>query len=102
MPDPEPPSSSEPSATRNLPVPVPRRSQRDRARADNWFTRALRTIFRWKASTFRAHLRYALENGAGDSGLSPPERPIRKNTLVSRERRVRDAMVPRAYLLAVH
>jgi len=101
MPDPEPPSSSEPSATRNLPVPVPRRSQSDRARADNWFTRALRTIFRWKSSTFRADLRDVLEDGAGETGLSPTERAMLKNILGLRERRVLDVMVPRADIIGV-
>jgi CBS domain containing-hemolysin-like protein len=101
MPDPEPPSSSEPSATRNLPVPVPRRSQSDRARADNWFTRTLRTIFRWKSSTFRADLRDVLEDGAGETGLSPTERAMLKNILGLRERRVLDVMVPRADIIGV-
>src|SRR5262249_6732945 len=101
MPDPEPPSSSEPSATRNLPVPVPRRSQGAPTHADNWFTRALRAMFRWKASTFRADLRDVLEDGAGETGFSPTERAMLKNILVLRERRVSDVMVPRADIIGV-
>src|SRR5262249_18018438 len=101
MPDPEPPSSSEPSATRNLPVPVPRRSQGAPTDADNWFTRALRAMFRWKASTFRADLRDVLEDGAGETGFSPTERAMLKNILVLRERRVSDVMVPRADIIGV-
>jgi CBS domain containing-hemolysin-like protein len=101
MPDPEPPSSSEPSATRNLPVPVPRRSEGALAHADNWFSRALRAIFRWKSSTFRADLRDVLEDGAGETGFSPTERAMLKNILVLRERRVSDVMVPRADIIGV-
>jgi len=101
MPDPEPPSSSEPSATRNLPVPVPRRSEGAPAHADNWFTRALRAMFRWKSSTFRADLRDVLEDGAGETGFSPTERAMLKNILVLRERRVSDVMVPRADIIGV-
>src|SRR5438876_7689311 len=101
MPDPEPPSSSEPSATRNLPVPIPRRSEGAPAHAENWFTRALRTIFRWKSSTFRADLRDVLEDGAGETGFSPAERTMLKNILGLRERRVLDVMVPRADIIGV-
>ena len=101
MPDPEPPSSSEPSATRNLPVPIPRRSEGAPAHADNWFMRALRTIFRWKSSTFRADLSDVLENGAGETGFSPTESAMLKNILGLRERRVLDVMVPRADIIGV-
>ena len=101
MPDPEPPSSSEPSATRNLPVPIPRRSEGAPAHAENWFTRALRTIFRWKSSTFRADLSDVLENGAGETGFSPTESAMLKNILGLRERRVLDVMVPRADIIGV-
>ena len=101
MPDPEPPSSSEPSATRNLPVPIPRRSEGAPAHAENWFTRVLRTIFRWKSSTFRADLSDVLENGAGETGFSPTESVMLKNILGLRERRVLDVMVPRADIIGV-
>ncbi len=101
MPDPEPPSSSEPSATRNLPVPIPRRSEGAPAHAENWFTRVLRTIFRWKSSTFRADLSDVLENGAGETGFSPTESAMLKNILGLRERRVLDVMVPRADIIGV-
>src|SRR5262249_12920644 len=101
MPDPEPPSSSEPSPARNVPVPVPRRSQGAPTHADNWFTRALRAMFRWKSSTFRADLRDVLEDGAGETGFSPTERAMLKNILVLRERRVSDVMVPRADIIGV-
>src|SRR5262245_52541556 len=101
MPDSDPPSSSEPSTTRNLPVPVPRPSPSAPESGDNWFTRALRTIFRWKSSTLRADLRDVLEDGAGESGFSPIERAMLKNILALRERRVADVMVPRADIIGV-
>ena len=101
MPDSDPPSSSAPSFTRNLPVPLPRPSQSAPKNADNWFTRALRTIFRWKSSTLRADLRDVLEDGAGESGFSPIERAMLKNILALRERRVVDVMVPRADIIGV-
>ena len=101
MPDSDPPSSNEPSTTRNLPVPVARPSQSAPESGDNWLTRALRTIFRWKSSTLRADLRDVLEDGAGESGFSPIERAMLKNILALRERRVADVMVPRADIIGV-
>ena len=101
MPDSDPPSSSEPSTTRNLPVPLPRPAQNAPESGENWFTRVLRTIFRWKSSTFRADLRDVLEDGAGESGFSPIERAMLKNILTLRERRVADVMVPRADIIGV-
>ena len=101
MPDSDPPNSSAPSPTRNLPVPLPRPTQAVPKNADNWFTRALRTIFRWKSSTLRADLRDVLEDGAGESGFSPIERAMLKNILALRERRVVDVMVPRADIIGV-
>jgi CBS domain containing-hemolysin-like protein len=98
MPDSDPPSSSEPSTTRNLPVPLARPTQSAPESGDNWFTRALRTIFRWKSSTFRADLRDVLEDGAGESGFSPIERHT-KNILALRDRRVADVMVPLADII---
>ena len=100
MPDADPPSSSDPSATRNLPALIPQARQGAPESADNWFTRALRTIFRWKSSTIRADLKDVLE-GAGDTGFSPAERTMLKNILGLRERRVVDVMVPRADIIGV-
>jgi CBS domain containing-hemolysin-like protein len=100
MPDANPPSSSDPSATRNLPALIPQARQGTPESADNWFTRALRTIFRWKSSTIRADLKDVLE-GAGDTGFSPAERTMLKNILGLRERRVVDVMVPRADIIGV-
>src|SRR6516165_999341 len=101
MPEADPPSPSEPSAPRNLPVPVPRPSQVTPDNADNWFTRALRAIFRWKSSSIRADLTDVLEDGAGETGFSPTEHTMLKNILALRERRISDVMVPRADIIAV-
>jgi CBS domain containing-hemolysin-like protein len=103
MPNPEPPSPSEPAAgpTPNLPMLVPRPSEVARENGDGWFTRALRTLFGWKSSTIRADLKDVLEDGAGETGFSPTERIMLKNILGLRERRVVDVMVPRADIIAV-
>src|SRR3984893_16690969 len=101
MPDFDPSSSSEPSATRNLPVPVSRPSEPPREISEGWFTRALRTLFGWKASSIRAGLKDVLEDGAGETGFSPTERIMLRNILGLRERRIADVMVPRADIIAV-
>ena len=101
MPDSDPPSSSEPSATRNLPVPVPRPSEALRENGEGWLARALRAIFGWKPSTVRADLKDVLEDGAGETDLSPTERTMLRNILGLRERRISDVMVPRADIIAV-
>src|SRR5262249_14531937 len=99
MPDPDPSSSSEPSAARNLPVPYS--PSPASGHGENWLLRGLRAIFGWKASSIRADLRDVLENGAGETGFSPAERTMLKNILALRERRVVDVMVPRADIIAV-
>src|SRR5260370_3423068 len=101
MPNPEPPSPSEPAAgpTPNLPMLVPRPSEVARENGDGWFTRALRTLFGWKSSTIRADLKDVLEDGAGETGFSPTERIMLKNILGLRERRGAGGMGSRARIL---
>jgi hemolysin (HlyC) family protein len=101
MPDPDPPSPSEPSGTRNLPVPVARPSAAGHEQPDGWLRRALRTILGFRSSTIRSNLKDVLEDGAGETGFSPTERTMLKNILGLRERRVADVMVPRADIIAV-
>jgi CBS domain containing-hemolysin-like protein len=101
MPDSDPPSSSELSVTRNLPVPVPPPSEALRENGEGWLTRAMRAIFGWKPSTVRADLKDVLEDGAGETDLSPTERTMLRNILGLRERRISDVMVPRADIIAV-
>jgi CBS domain containing-hemolysin-like protein len=108
MPDPDPPHSdppspSEPSVTRNLPVLVPRPSEVARGNGESWLGRALRALFGWKPSTIRADLKdvLALATAEGETGFSPTERRMLSNILGLRERRVSDVMVPRADIIAV-
>ena len=95
-------SSSSPSGTpfepRNLPVLV-RPAQEG---GENWFVRALRTLFGWKSGSARADLKDILDvMSPGESGFSPEESRMLKNILGLRERRVGDVMVPRADIVAV-
>jgi CBS domain containing-hemolysin-like protein len=99
MPDSDPSSSSEP--TRNLPVPIPRPRDFPGEIRENWFSRALRTLFGWKVSSIRADLKDVLEDGAGETGFSPTERAMLRNILGLRERRIADVMVPRADIISV-
>jgi len=101
MSDSDSPSSSEPSGTRNLPALVPPARELQRENGDGWLARALRVIFRWKPSTVRADLEDVLQDGTGETDLSPTERTMLKNILGLRERRVSDVMVPRADIIAV-
>jgi CBS domain containing-hemolysin-like protein len=94
--------SSSPSGTpfepRNLPVLV-RPAQEG---GENWFVRALRTLFGWKSGSARADLKDILDvMSPGESGFSPEESRMLKNILGLRERRVGDVMVPRADIVAV-
>jgi CBS domain containing-hemolysin-like protein len=100
MPDSDPPSSTSAPTSfepRNLPVPVPAQ-----AGNENWFMRALRTLFGWKPSSVRADLKDILDvMSPGESGFSPEESRMLKNILGLRERRVGDVMIPRADIIAV-
>ena len=91
-------SSGLPFEPRNLPVPV-RPAQEG---GENWFVRALRTLFGWKSGSARADLKDILDvMSPGESGFSPEESRMLKNILGLRERRVGDVMVPRADIVAV-
>jgi CBS domain containing-hemolysin-like protein len=101
MPESDSSSSSPPGIPfepRNLPVPVTPAEQS----GENWFTRALRTLFGWKPTSARADLKDILDvMSPGESGFSPEESRMLKNILGLRERRVGDVMVPRADIIAV-
>ena len=91
-------SSGTPFEPRNLPVPV----RPAREGGENWFVRALRTLFGWKSGSARADLKDILDvMSPGESGFSPEESRMLKNILGLRERRVGDVMVPRADIVAV-
>jgi CBS domain containing-hemolysin-like protein len=107
MPNADVPSSSFVSAASgqpNLPAsPAAEPAQEaPREDAEGWVSRALRTLFGWKAGSIRHDLEVVLENGApADTGFSPEERTMLKNILGLRERRVEDVMLPRADIVAV-
>jgi CBS domain containing-hemolysin-like protein len=103
MPDNEPSSRTESTASdnanRNVPAPVRRL---DEVASEGWVARMLRTLFGWKPASIRADLEVVLEGGApGETGFSPEERTMLKNILGLRERRVEDVMLPRADIIAV-
>jgi hemolysin (HlyC) family protein len=98
----ESPAASEPSATRNLPVPVRPQREPSREFAESWLVRVLRGVFGWRTGTMRADLKDVLEDGSsGGADFSPTERRMLKNILALRERRIADVMVPRADIVAV-
>jgi CBS domain containing-hemolysin-like protein len=101
MPDPDPSSSGAPSPAANLPVPVHRPPEFNRAVREGWFTRVLRAVLGWKTSSIRADLKDVLEDAAGETGFSPTERIMLRNILGLRERRIADVMVPRADIIGV-
>ena len=103
MPEPEAPNRGIEATLRNLPVPVPRPSEIARTTpGDNWFARALRSLFGWKTGSIRADLETVLGAGsAAETGFSPIESTMLKNILGLRERRIDDVMVPRADIVAV-
>jgi len=68
MPDSDPTHSNEPGATYNLPALVPRSGPAAGEATESWLTRALRTVFGWKASTIRADLKDVLEDGEMPDG----------------------------------
>src|SRR5262245_6321672 len=101
MPDTDAPSTSAAlsEADRKLPVPVPPPPAEVR---EGFFARLARTLFGWKAGSIRQDLEVVLENETpANTGFSPEERTMLKNSLGLRERRVEDVMVPRADIVAV-
>jgi CBS domain containing-hemolysin-like protein len=108
MPDPDsprPPGTSDqatnPPVTPNLPAPLPVPRPLAHTNGHGWLTRALRTLFGWRPESFRSDLRSALENDAGDVGLTQRESVMLRNILGLRDRRAVDLMVPRADIIAV-
>jgi CBS domain containing-hemolysin-like protein len=85
----------------NLPVPLPRPALVAPKPDESWFTRALRSLFGWKAGTIRSDLTEILEASPSETGFSPRESTMLRNILGLRERRVEDVMVPRADIVAV-
>src|SRR5215469_2784677 len=98
MPESDSSNPGTPFEPRHLPVPVTPVQQG----GENWFVRALRTLFGWKSGSVRADLKDILDvMSPGESGFSPEESRMLKNILGLRERRVGDVMIPRADIIAV-
>jgi len=97
-------NSDQPESDTNeqrLPVPV-RHGEVLRPSSELWLMRALRTLFGWKAGSFRADLQVVLDaNTPDETSFSTMERTMLRNILGLHERRIADVMVPRADIVAV-
>ena len=100
MPDSEP-THDNPRNTRNLPAVV-QDGEVLRPAAENWLTRAIRTLFGWKPGSVRDDLQVVLDASTPDEvGFSAIERTMLRNILGLHERRIVDVMVHRADIVAV-
>ena len=100
MPDSEP-THDNPRNTRNLPAVV-QEGEVLRPAAENWLTRAIRTLFGWKPGSVRDDLQVVLDASTPDEvGFSAIERTMLRNILGLHERRIADVMVHRADIVAV-
>src|SRR5260370_413744 len=95
------PTHDNPRNTRNLPAVVPQ-GEVERPAADNWLTRAIRTLFGWKPGSVRDDLQVVLDASTPDEvGFSAIERTMLRNILSLHERRIADVMLHRADIVAV-
>src|SRR3954447_23188333 len=95
------PTHDNPRNTRNLPAIVPP-AEMARPVAENWLTRAIRTLFGWKPGSVRDDLQVVLDASTPDEvGFSPLEGTLLRNILGLHERRIADVMVHRADIVAV-
>lgn len=70
--------------------------------AENWLTRAIRSLFGWKPGSVRDDLQVVLDASTPDeTGFSTIERTMLRNILGLHERRIADVMVHRADIVAV-
>ncbi|HET7884755.1 MAG TPA: hemolysin family protein [Bradyrhizobium sp.] len=100
MPDSDP-THDNPRTTRNLPAVV-QEGEIMRPAADNWLTRAIRTLFGWKPGSVRDDLQVVLDTSTPDEvGFSAVERTMLRNILSLHERRIADVMIHRADIVAV-
>src|SRR3982074_1167893 len=100
MADSEPPHATPPTP-RNLPAVVPP-GEVMRPAAENWLTRAIRTLFGWKPGSVRDDLQVVLDASTPDEvGFSAIERTMLRNILGLHERRIADVMIHRADIIAV-
>jgi CBS domain containing-hemolysin-like protein len=95
------PTHDNPRNMRNLPAIVPP-GEVARTPAENWLTRAIRTLFGWKAGSVRDDLQVVLDASQSDEvDFSAVERTMLRNILSLHERRIADVMVHRADIIAV-
>ena len=95
------PTHDNPRNTRNLPAVVSP-GEVMRPAADNWLTRAIRTLFGWKPGSVRDDLQVVLDASTPDEvGFSAIERTMLRNILGLHERRIADVMIHRADIVAV-
>jgi len=95
------PTHDNPRNTRNLPAVVQPGDAARRA-AEGWLTRAIRTLFGWKAGSVRDDLQVVLDASTpDDAGFTAVERTMLRNILSLHERRIADVMVHRADIVAV-
>src|SRR5260221_11186039 len=95
------PTHDNPRNTRNLPAVLPA-GEILRPAAENWLTRAIRTLFGWKPGSVRDDLQVVLDASTPDDvGFTAVERTMLRNILGLHERRIADVMVHRADIVAV-
>ena len=95
------PTHDNPRNTRNLPAVV-QEGEVMHPVADNWLTRAIRTLFGWKPGSVRDDLQVVLDASTPDEvGFSAIERTMLRNILSLHERRIADVMIHRADIIAV-
>ncbi len=90
------------SSTTTLPVPV-QQGEVLRPAAESWLSRAIRSLFGWKAGSARADIQVVLDATAPDdeTSFTAAERTMLRNILSLHDRRIADVMVPRADIVAV-
>ena len=75
------PIHDNPRNTRNLPAVVPP-NEIGRPATENWFVRAIRTLFGWKPGSVRDDLQVVLDASApDDAGFTAVERTMLRNIL---------------------
>lgn len=102
-----PPDSDDPAipatpSSTTLPVPV-QQGEVLRPAAESWLSRAIRSLFGWKAGSARADIQVVLDATAPDdeTSFTTVERTMLRNILALHDRRIADVMVPRADIVAV-
>src|ERR1700709_2635124 len=105
MPDSEPSQDSSRESSKDNPRNLPAVVQEGEAAhriAENWLTRAIRTLFGWKPGSVRDDLQVVLDASTPDEvGFSAIERTMLRNILGLHERRIADVMIHRADIIAV-